>query len=360
MVNQTTEELIDSNNLTKLFRPQNYCGILLIDGKYVPVKETGEEKARGFVPRSAKRRGKTKKGLVAIVCIDYLTHDIPIYDICLSENRFDMKNIFLKLKAINYPLIVVVCDETMGQIAEVAKEVFPNVIIQICCTHYSKTIERTFVASAAKRTYRSFQKQLDFLGENFFISTHNVDRGKAIRITNRMAELEFEYGYLWEVQELFHDLFWHVQDEKRLAKWEDYFNERIGLMDLKNYPYAQRIKDRYLDYYEKRDWIIASILHPELNIPRTTNLIEGWNSTTMELRISSIRGFKKEKYARNYINAIVLKYRFHKFKDCKRKFKNLNGKSPLEIAKPLNFSGFDSENPDWISFCRNIKKQPPK
>ena len=359
-MNQTTEELIDSNELTKLLRPQNYCGILLIDGKYVPVKETGEDKRHGFVPRSAKRRGKTRKGLVAIVCIDYMTHDIPIYDICLSENRFDMKQIFLKLKAIGYPLKVVVCDETMGQIAEVAKEVFPDVIIQICCTHYSKTIERTFIAGSAKRTYRSLQKQLNFIGESFLISTHHFDRAKAIQLTNQMADLEFQYGYLWEIQDFFHDLFWHVRDEKGLIKWEDYFNERIGLMALKKYPYAQKIKDRYFDYYEKREWIIASILHPKLNIPRTTNLIEGWNSTTMELRISSIRGFKKEKYARNYINAIILKYRFHKFKDCKGKFKHLNGKSPLEIAKPLNFLGFDSENSDWIPFCRNIKRQLPK
>ena len=359
-MNTVTEDLIDSNDLTKLLCPQNYCGILLIDGKYIPVKEVGTEKEPGFVPRSAKRRGKTKKGLVTVVCIDYLTHDIQIYGVSLSENSFDMRNIFLELKAINYPLKVVVCDETMGQIAEIAKEVFPDVIIQICCTHYGKTIERTFIAGNAKRTYCSLQKQLNFLDESFFISTHHFDRAKAMRLTNQMADLEFQYGYLWEVQELFHELFWRVQDEKGLSEWEDYFNERIALMNLKNYPYAKRIKDRYLDYYEKREWIIASILHPELDIPRTTNLIEGWNSTTMELRISSIRGFKKEKYARNYINAIILKYRFHTFRDCRGKFKILNGKSPLKIAKPFNFLGFDSENTDWIPFCRKIKKQVPK
>ena len=90
LVNQATEELIHSNELTRLLKPQNYCGILLIDGKYVPVKETGYEKEPGFVPRSKKRRGKTKKGLVAVICIDYSTHDIPIFDVCLSENSFDM------------------------------------------------------------------------------------------------------------------------------------------------------------------------------------------------------------------------------------------------------------------------------
>lgn len=355
LVNQAAEELIHSNELTKILKPQNYCGILLIDGKYVPVKETGEEKSPGFVPRSAKRRGKTKKGLVAIVCIDYLTHDIPVYDVCLSENSFDMKNIFLKLKELNYPLKILLCDETMGQIAEVAKEVFPEVIIQICLTHYSKTIERCFLAGSAKRTYRALQKQLNFLGEDFFIPTHHMCREKAMRLTNHMEDLEFQYGYLWQVEELFHDLFWHVRSEKELEKWEDIFNETIGSMHLKNYPFTQKIKDRYRDYYEKREWITASIRYPAQDIPRTTNLIEGWNSTTMELRIASIRGFKKERNARNYINALILKYRFHTFKDCKKKFKTLNGKSPLEIAKPLDTFGFKFYADDWISFCKKLK-----
>ena len=292
---------------------------------------------------------------MAIVCIDYLTHDIPIFDVCLSENSFDMRAIFLKLKGIEYPLKILICDETMGQIAEVAKEVFPKVIIQICLTHYSKSIERTFVAGGMKRTYDALQKQLNFLGESFFIPTHNSDREKAVRLTNQMADLEFQYGYLWQLQGLFHDLFWQVHGEQELAEWENILNERISLMNLKNYPYAKRIKDRYRDYYEKREQITASILNPGLDIPRTTNLIEGFNSTTIELRISSIRGFKKEKHARNYINAIILKYRFHKFKDCKTKFKMLNGKSPLEIAKPLNIFGFNFHANDWIIFCKKMK-----
>lgn len=364
IVNQTAEKLINSNELTKLLNPQKYCGILLIDGKYIPVKETSESTIKGFIPRSSKRRGKTKKGLVIVACIDYLTHDVPIYNVCLSENSFDMRNIFLELKKLNYPLKIVVCDETMGQIAEVAKEIFPNVIIQICLTHYSKTIERTFIANVAKRTHRSLQKKLDFLDESFLISTHHSAREKAIDLINEMATLEFQYGYLWKIQELFQELFWKVENEKQLIEWEDQLNRTIGYMDLKNYPYAKRIRDRYQDYYEKREWITACIINEKLKIPRTTNLIEGWNSTTIEMRISSIRGFKKEEYARNYINAIILKYRFHKFTDCKKKFKFLNGKSPLEISQPLNNLSFNFHANNWIHFCKKLNekfiKQPPK
>lgn len=352
VVNQESAELIHSNNLTRILNPQNYCGIILIDGKYVPVKETSG-KANGFVPRSAKR-GSTKKGLVTIACIDYLTHDVVVYEVCLSENSYDIEKLFHQLKDLGYPLDAIVCDESMGQIAEVAKRIFPKVVIQICLTHYSKTIERTFVCNAAKRTYKSLQKKLDALGKSPLISTHHHDRQKALELINQMADLEFEYGYLWQVQSLFHELFWQVKNSEELDIWENKFNEEISKMDLKKYRHAQKIKDRYNDYYEKREWITASILHPELNIPKTTNLIEGFNSTTLEIRFTTIRGFEKEKYARNYINAIVLKYRFHKFTDCKKQFKSLNKKSPLQAANPLNTFGFDFENGDWIQLCKKF------
>lgn len=355
VVNQVASELISSNHLTRLFGLQDYSGTILIDGKYNPVKETAGKAGPGLVPRSAKR-GSTKKGLVTIACMDYFTHDVPVYGICLSENSWDIEQIFLELKAIGYPLKVIVCDESMGQIAQVAKKVFPDVIIQICLTHYSKAIERTFVCNSAKRTYKALQRQLDSLGESPLIATRHHDREKARNLTNQMAKLEYEYGYLWRVQELFHGLFWGVKNEEGLDKWEEEFNIAISKMNLKNYPYAKRIKDRYRDYYEKRTWIVASILHPELEIPKTTNLIEGFNSTTLEIRFTSIRGFEKEKYARAYINAIILRYRFHKFTDCKGKFKHLNGKSPLQIANPSNTFCFDFNTDDWMDFCKKIAK----
>jgi hypothetical protein len=357
VVNHLTSELIPSNELTRLFGPQNYCGTILIDGKYNPVKETSGKRVPGLVPRSAKR-GSTKKGLVTIACMDYLTHDVPVYGICLSENSWDIEQIFLELRAIGYPLKVIVCDESMGQIAQVAKKVFPDVIIQICLTHYSKAIERTFVCNSAKRTYKALQKQLDSLGESPLIATRHHDREKALNLTNEMAKLEYEYGYLWRVQELFHGLFWGVKNKEELDKWEEEFNLAISNMDLKTYPYAKRIKDRYADYYEKREWIVSSILHPELKIPKTTNLIEGFNSSTLEIRFTSIRGFEKEKYARDYINALILKYRFHAFTDCKKKFIHLNGKSPLQIANPSNTFDFNFKTGDWINFCQKLAKIP--
>lgn len=355
-VNTVAGELIHSNDLTLFLKPQNNSGIILLDGKYVPVKELEEQERRdGLIPRSGKRRGKTKKGLVVLPFMDYYTHDIPVFIIALSENSWDIEEGFRLLKATGYILRGIVCDESMGLIAQVAQKVFPEVVIQFCLTHYGKCIDRCFQAKGAKRSYRALEKNLKKLEDSFLISTRHHDRGEAVRLTNEMATLEFEYGFLWRVEDLFAELFWKVETREGINQWEDRFNETVEAIP-KNYPHLKRVKERYNDYYEKRDFILASVLNPEVKLPKTTNLIEGFNSTTLEIRFTSIRGFEKEKYARAYVNALILNYRFHRFTDCKKQFKPLNGKSPIQIANPLNDFGFDFKAGDWIPFCRNLRK----
>jgi len=348
--------LIHSNELTKLLKPQNYSGTIVIDGKYIPVKDvTG--KVVGLVPKSKKRQGKTKKGLVLIPLMDYWTHDIPVFVVALSENKIDIEEGFRELESIGYDLKVVVCDEAMANIAKIAKKVFPNVIIQICLKHYSGNIDRAFKVQSAKRRIDKLEKQLQRIGNSIFAPTHRFDIERARKLTNEIAKIEFEYGYLIQVQAIFREIFWGAETIDDLNLLEDQLNEAIGRMNLKTYPYAQVIKDRYLDYYEKREIIAASILHPDLDIPKTTNLIEGFNSTTIEIRLASIRGFEKEGNADAYINAIILNYRFHKFTDCKGKFKHLNRKSPLEIVDckhTFNYN-FLSRGEDWIKFCQMLK-----
>ena len=355
-VNTTAAQLIHSNDLTVLLNPQNNSGIILLDGKYVPVKELDEQERRdGLIPRSGKRRGKTKKGLVVLPFMDYYTHDIPIFIIALSENSYDIEEGFKLLKATGYILRGIVCDESMGLIAQVARKVFPEVVIQFCLTHYGKCIDRCFQAKGAKRSYRALEKRLKRLEDSFLISTRHHDRREAVRLTNEMAALEFEYGYLWRVESLFAELFWRVETTEEINQWEDTFNETVEAVP-KNYPHLKQIKERYRDYYEKRGFILASVLNPEVKLPKTTNLIEGFNSTTLEIRFTSIRGFEKEQYARAYVNALILNYRFHRFTDCKKQFSNLNGKSPLQIANPRSTFCFDFKSGDWISFCKNLKK----
>lgn len=299
-----------------------------------------------------------EKNLVEISFIDYLTHDIPVHVTAFSENMHDLGEGFLLLKEMEYPLAAVVCDESMGEIATVAKHIFPKTVIQHCLTHYSRNVDRVFAFKQAARSIKALERQLREMGDSFLIRTHPYDIEKTRNIVNEIARLEFEYGYLIQVHKYFQEIFWKAKDEQDLNRLEDELNEAIARMDLDHYPHTEKIRKRYLDYYEKRERLIAFTKYPDMDIPRTTNLIEGFNSTMLELRLSSIRGFEKEDHARNYLNALILKRRFQKFTDCKGKFKHLNGRSPLEISNPLNTFNFNGH--EWISFCRKLKKQTQK
>jgi hypothetical protein len=329
-----TGKLIHSNELTKIMQPQKYCGIILVDGKHIKVKYTNDD----------------TRDLVVIPFIDYLTHDIPVYIVAHSENMFELRAGFRKLRELGYPLRVVVCDESMGEIAQVAQEIFPDVVIQYCLKHYSANIDREFKVNGIKRTLGSLHKKFAGLNNSFLIPTRHTDIEKARNIVNRIAELEFRYGYLINVQDCFKKILWKTTNEKELTEAEDFLNIQLAQMALEGYPYAENIKKRYLDYYQKLNFLTAFLRFQKLKIPKTTNLIEGFNSTTLELRLASIRGFEKETYAKNYINALILQRRFRKFTDCRAKFKHLNGLSPLEISEPLHI--LPSRN--WIKFCLEI------
>lgn len=352
-----TKSLIRSNELTKILKPQNYCGVILVDGKYMAVgklsEETKDSRSRGHIPS----RGKTKKGLVILPFIDYETHDIPACIIAATENGFDIGKGFRELEMMGYPLKAVVCDESMGEIAQTAKKVFPDAVIQLCLTHYSKCIEREFKVNSVKRAIKKLERKLEKISDSILIPTRHYDISRAVKWTNEMADLEFEHGILIGLQSILQEIFWRAETPEDLTKTENRMNELLSFVNLKTHPHAEKIRKRYLDYYKKREMITASVRNPDVRIPRTTNLIEGFNSTTLELRLSSIRGFKKEEAARNYINALILKYRFHKFTDCKEPFKHLNGRSPIEIANPLH----DLKNlrsRDWVELCRKLKISP--
>lgn len=67
------------------------------------------------------------------------------------------------------------------------------------------------------------------------------------------------------------------------------------------------------------------------NVPRTTNLIESLNSH-LQGRLKTIKGFKSFKTAKLWLNAYFIRRRLKPFTDCTKQFKNLNGKSSLEIT----------------------------
>ena len=188
---------------------------------------------------------------------------------------------------------------------------------------------------------------MDKLENSFLVPTRHGSRKTAVQLLNQIAELEHEYHPLIRIQQIFQSIFREAKTREEIDRLEDELNVFISSTDLATYKYADRIQKRYQDYYGKRERLIAFAHHPDLDIPKTTNLIEGFNSTTLEIRLGSIRGFESEATAGNYMNALILKYRFHKFTDCKKKFKKLNGKSPLEIAKPLHNSK-NLRSRDWV------------
>jgi len=71
--------------------------------------------------------------------------------------------------------------------------------------------------------------------------------------------------------------------------------------------------------------------------PITSNIIEGMNAH-LESRLVALRSFQSPTYARLWMNGYILKRRFTKYTDCKGKFKQLNGKTGVEMTKK---SGID-------------------
>ena len=65
------------------------------------------------------------------------------------------------------------------------------------------------------------------------------------------------------------------------------------------------------------------------HIPRTTNLIESYNSH-LEGRLKTIKGFESFTHADTWLNAYFLKRRLQPFTDCTKQFKALNGTCSLE------------------------------
>ena len=72
-----------------------FCGILVVDGKYV--------KVRGY-----------KQKIPFIYGIDYLTHDIPVGVLAPTESTEAFRKYFRLLKTCNYPLQIVICDDVIG------------------------------------------------------------------------------------------------------------------------------------------------------------------------------------------------------------------------------------------------------
>lgn len=128
------DRLPQNNNLTREFCSR-FCGILIVDAKYVKV------------------RGYPKK-IPFIFGIDYLTHDIVCCLLAPSENQLAYEKFFGTLRRMQYPMRAVVADDN-GATSPALARIFPRAPLQLCQNHYLENIRKTLQVRTEER-HRAF------------------------------------------------------------------------------------------------------------------------------------------------------------------------------------------------------------
>lgn len=342
-INHVLANLKTAGEVTRELNPLKYAGNFIVDGKFIPAKAYAVVRP-SFVPRSRKRQ-KINRGLVHISGCDYETHDIPLSLMGRTEEYWAYDIYFRQLKELKYPLRSLTCDDK-SSIRQACLIYYPKAQIQLCIRHYSEEIARKLKIRSIERTLTSLENKLDRMRDDFFYTTRPVAQHKAVRIVNQISDLEHRYWIAKEFSEILKSLL----TTKSVKAYNKYLDE-LKIFFAESFPlergaFRKRIINIYKKFLKDQQFLFTSLKHPKLNIPRTTNLQEGYHSH-WELRLSSIRGFESEKTAKNYLNALVLKRRFSILTSCRKKFKQLNGKSPLEHS-----GGIDTTLKDWVKFCR--------
>lgn len=292
--------------------------------------------------------------------IDYWQHDIPHFEFGESENGYVFNNYFRRLKEIGYPLISVTIDDR-DELARAAKRHFRDCIIQLCIRHYFTKISTKLAIGHVKIKINAKQKNIDNLfasKDDDYIPTTRFNKVKlAARLANEIAELEFKYELLLDFQNIIQSILWadnYEEAQCKIESLEKYFwPRRFNMRDQYSNEHIKIVKKLITDFKEHQEYLLNYLKYPHLNIPHTTNMIEGLNSQ-LEIRLTPLKGFELDEAAKNYINAWILKRRFSKYTDCKKPFKNLNGKTPLECA------GADiSDIKNWIKWCQNNGQKIP-
>lgn len=251
---EALEKLPHIADITRRYSTK-FCGILVVDGKYIRVK--------GY-----------ERKIPVLYGIDYLTHDIPTYILSEAESYQTCHSFFTSLRLLKYPLQTIVSDDN-ANIYDAAESVYPKVLSQICHNHYKETI-RQHLHVRTDPTYLPFMKDI----EELFVK--------------RRSESEFS-----------------TLARKLFVRYK---HESLCLSVL-------------LDIQKRLPQLTAYM--KQQHIPRTTNLIEGYNSH-LEGRLKTIKGFESFKHADMWLNGYFLKRRLQPFTDCTKQFKRLNGTCSFE------------------------------
>lgn len=243
-----------NNEITRRYC-NRFCGIMVVDGKYIKIK--------GY-----------EQKIPLLWGLDYLSHDIPVFEFAPSESYQSWLKYFGYLKSIRYPMKIVICDDNEN-IKQAAKYIFPGVIIQTCHNHFLENIRRDLRVRTEEK-YQSFV--FDLKQELFSRKFTRDDFGqRAFKLFKKYQEDQITTSVLLRIQDSFHEL-------------------------------------------------TAASLVP--TAPTTTNIIESYNSH-LQGRLKTIKGFESFYTAEKWLNGYILRRRFKKFTDCCRKFRSLNGKTSI-------------------------------
>ncbi len=262
------EALPDNTSLSRVYS-NRWSGRLVVDGKYVKVK--GYEKKIPF-----------------IYGIDYLTHDIPMGLLAPSENYLAFTKFFSLLKSISYPLELAVTDDNVP-LEKALFLSYPRAKLQLCHNHYLENIRESLLI----RTEEEFQR--------FFFELRQAFQ---TRVSSKRRQA----------------LFWDIYQDYVLNE-----NRKQEKEILKTIMIDIQRKYQRLFVYQKNN----SDLFPHL--PQTTNIIESYNSH-LQARLKSIKGFESFYSAKRFLNAWLIRRRTKTLTDCNRRFKHLNGFTPLQMS----------------------------
>lgn len=296
IVHRTTAQLPDSAAITQKFLPL-WFGVLVFDGKVVRVYDELATKLdkKHFTDHELKWMHKMRW----LCGIDHDTGDLPHYDLAEAESRVELVMYFQKLKSLNYPLKAVVCDGS-PEIPRAARFVFgEKIIIQRCTRHFLDDIRRIV---ASRQISEKEQTEIE----------------KFILLMQRVIEAD-------------------TMEEA---------GENMALLQKYSTRWKSSLKHEVLNLFtQTKKELLAHLLHPELNLPHTTNDIESLFKQ-LNLRLKSMGRFYRFQYAKDYLNAWALLRRFTPFTDCRGKRRYRNRKAPLELA------GCEIRNIDPLKLCK--------
>jgi hypothetical protein len=160
IIHRVTSELPDSIALQQKFLPL-WSGILVFDGKVVRVYDKLSTMLKGSSLSEDELRWMNK--MRWLVGVDLGTGDLPHYDLATSESKIDLVIYFKALKALNYPLIALVCDGNEN-IPEAAKFVFGDeIVIQLCTRHFMEGLRKLLPEEEHPKRREKLEKLLSLI-----------------------------------------------------------------------------------------------------------------------------------------------------------------------------------------------------